>query len=262
MEITYIGYSLEMIRLLINSTYFKVICIITKEGVLSKGFKKKLISDNIYISEVDDNNIENIIKTRVCLIYKYRHIIKKNVIEQHVFFNIHPGSIRDNRGAHPVRWSILLGNKFTYMTLYRIMGIDEGEVIHECKLRIRGLNYLEVDLLMNSKIDESLKYLQKYFEKNESKHYKIVLNGKYRRKIEEKDYTIDLEKDTVKQIRRKINSVKDFGGAVLFINGDKYRAKEVLKNKPHKELEKAGDEFFANCDSKKWVIRCETFKWK
>ena len=85
MEITYIGYSLEMIRLLINSTYFKVICIITKEGVLSKGFKKKLISDNIYISEVDDNNIENIIKTRVCLIYKYRHIIKKMLLNNMFF---------------------------------------------------------------------------------------------------------------------------------------------------------------------------------
>ena len=57
--------------------------------------------------------------------------------------------------------------------------------------------------------------------------------------MQEKDYTIDLSKDNLCVIKRKINSQKNYNGAILFYKNKKIRVKN------YKEENK---KFFLVCD--------------
>lgn len=53
-----------------------------------------------------------------------------------------------------------------------------------------------------------------------------VSEGIYRQKVCEKDYTIDVYNDSEKVIRNKIQSQKQYNGAILYVNGYRFRVSD------------------------------------
>ena len=265
-EITYIGYSDKMISLLLKDKRFTVKSVVSKNNAVSQKNIDFLEKNNIfYVLDDDSSHLESYIKSDVCLIYKYGHIISKAIIDNHSFFNIHPGSIRTNRGAHPVRWSVLLGDECTYLSLYKIDGIDEGLLVNEYKLDIVDLNYEEVDSLMDQNLGKITASLADFLSgKINPAELETVKKGTYRKKVAEADYTIDLTNDSKEIILQKINAVSDFGGAVVFHNDIKYRVGKVYSvedyQKQNANAENTSDNLFLR--GKDCIIKCSKYVWE
>ena len=245
--LTCISYSEPFIKLLADHKIFHLVSVITKKGVLSADTLAYISENSIHLYEMEDDKIREIEKhilTEKVLIYKFGYIIPSDIIAQHDFCNIHPGSIETNRGAHPLRWTILLGEKTTYMTLYQITGIDEGNVICEKEIAVENSDYVDLDHKMDAELPHVLDAYVNYVLHGASVRIMLKEGGIYRPKVQEKDYTLDIDHDTFEVMERKIRAVKDFGGAVMMCNQTKYRVKAIVRR---------GDGY---------VLICEEFRWR
>lgn len=268
MTVTYIGYSNKMIESLIRHEHIDLVSVITKSGVL--GDKEKLILNarKIHVYEMNDDSIykmrEHILTDKV-LIYKFGYIIPRDIIERHDFYNVHPGCLDNNRGAHPLRWTILLGESRTYMSLYKITGIDEGYLISKEEIEVGDSDYKELDKKMDSKIDITLTHLTAFWDKGRIEDLVLKKSGIYRRKVKEEDYTIDLSKDTFISIQRKIRAVCDFGGAVWYQNGVKYRVNQILawSDSFGRDYGRNGmSKVVFEKDGRKYAMICDKYSWR
>lgn len=266
MQLTYIGYSKELIRCLLEDSRIKVVSIITKSDVLSEEDKKVLAKKKIHIYEMGNDvyKIDEHILTEKVLIYKFGYIIPKTIISKYEFYNIHPGSLDNNRGAHPMRWTILLGEEKTWMTLYRITGLDEGYVIFEEEVKVEESDYLELDRKMDNKLKIVLEHFIQFSDQGNPRNAILKEHGNYRPKMEEKDYTIDILKDDYKLIQRKIRAVKDYRGAVLFLNDIKYRVLDIaLKDEINMGKRNAENTYIeVEQRGKIYVLICEHITWR
>lgn len=231
-RIAYIGFSDKMIELLFHDKRFDLKYVITSPNRLSKNTKEYVITDNISLFEVTSKqeiiNAFSEINCELVLMYKFGLIIPKEIVDATKLFNIHLGDMRTNRGAHSLRWTILLGEKLTKMTLYRVDGIDEGLVIDEIDINVSEEDdVISLDDKMSHRLCDLLDSLYKHRIDNDNRKYIIVKNGTYRSKLTEDDYRINLEEDDYKDVLHKINCVKDFGGAIIKISDELYRAVNV-----------------------------------
>ena len=166
-------------------------------------------------------------KSDIVIVYKFEYIIPQNLIDKYTFFNFHGGNLKTNRGAHAVVWSILNQEKQTCLTLYKLTGgIDVGIVIGEYYVDIEQD---DTPISLNKKlwlgIPELLYSLSEYL--NGTIKGKMVAEGEYRRKIKEEDYTINIYTDNFEKIMAKINSQVAYSGAVVWLEGIKYRVRHV-----------------------------------
>lgn len=268
MKLTYIGYSEEMMRRLIESVQFELVSIITRADVLSYEMRKNITDQAIHLYELKKtegvSRIEEHIVTDKVLIYKFGYIIPKDIISRHDFYNIHPGSIETNRGAHPLRWTILLGERKTWMTLYQITGIDEGNVICEEEIDADGSDYVQLDQKMDQRLGLILDRFGSFLEHGGTGSIVLKEKGAYRHKVQEKDYIIDMIHDSLEVMDRKIRAVKDFGGAVVILQNIKYRAREIVvrtENHTNKRERETIPVAFER-DGKKYILICEDYRWK
>lgn len=231
MKISYVGYSDHMIDLLLADRRFQVMSVITGKDKLDTLTRKKIKEKGVSFFEVSSNN--ELLNLRreffydAVIMYEFGLILPKEITLGANIYNIHPGDIDTNRGAHPVRWTILLGEPETKMTMYKIEGIDEGYIVGEVT------SFVDEDddyLSLRKKMEEHLPWLLDRFMDvctHKAQIGRLSKNGTYRRKVEESDYRIDLEKDTYSVVKRKINAMIDFGGAVLMSGGRKYRVSKA-----------------------------------
>lgn len=230
-DITYIGYSEAMIRAILQCHNLNLKGVISGSGKLSEDIMKQLTEKKIEYNEIDEKkeiyNLRKWITSSYVLMYKFGFIIPRDIISNYIFFNIHQGDLRNSRGAHSLRWAIMNGEKEVTLTLYVVNGIDEGYVVTEKKVCVHQTDdYLTMDKKMDKQLDELLEEVLLWDEKKE---YPFIEKGRYMRKLEEMDYTINLETDDYLMMKRKVNAVKDFGGAVVHINEKKYRVHDVNK---------------------------------
>ena len=68
-----------------------------------------------------------------------------------------------------------------------------------------------------------LKEVYEYLLNPENKMTEIVTDGIYRKRLCKEDYTIDLNNDKAEIIMRKINSQKDYDGAIVYVDNKEYR---------------------------------------
>jgi len=232
-NIGYIGSSATMIKILKDWKNHNIcvwFCDSSKESS-----ELELLSEKMQVSLFYINKEEQIIEQMAkCpkqidyfIVYKTGIIIHEKMLDKYSFFNFHPGSLETNRGAYPLVWSVLLGEKEATMSLHQINeGIDAGPLICEKKIYISENDTppclekrLEKEIpLMLDKID---------FYRSGKCDAKIIENGVYRRKIQKNDYTIDFEKDSYEIMCRKINSQKGYEGAVLWYKGKEFRCISV-----------------------------------
>ena len=234
-ETVYIGFSDELIEEILADERYILKDVVTTKGKLADKTKRILSDKSIVLHEIESKGeLVNVIETIRCelvLIYKFGMIIPEKYTSERPFFNIHLGDIRLNRGGHSLRWSILDGDKSTKITLYQIDGVDEGIIVDEVEVDISD----EDDIVtLANKMDFKLKVLLNslylYLQTDFKGGYYTVRNGIYKKKMTPDDYRIDTYLDDYYVVKRKIACMKDFGGAIIDIDGKTYRAYSVVKS--------------------------------
>ena len=182
MKVTYIGYSSEIIEYLFSRNDIEIEYVITKIGMINHEIINMMKKENIEIKYVEKRqdlyDIPEKYYKNVVLIYKFGIIIPDDIIKKGSFFNIHFGDLRTNRGAHSLRWSILLRDTETKMSIYKIDGVDEGLVISENDVFIDDLdNIITLEKKMEDKFRELIDALFK-FQMGRISGYEVK-NGKY-----------------------------------------------------------------------------------
>lgn len=162
------------------------------------------------------------------VVYKTGIILHHNLLQRYSFYNFHPGNLRTNRGAYPLVWTVLLGEKYATMSLHQICEvIDAGPLLEEVSVLVsEGDTPQELERKLEQEIPAMLGKIDSY-RKNKLEA-KIIENGKYRRKIRKDDYTIDFENDSIEVMERKIDSQREYQGAILALNGKEHRCFSVV----------------------------------
>lgn len=242
-KVTYLGYSVEMLKYLQESRYFSVVNAVGVKGRVSDEQKQYILEQGIEYRELgqkkDLYSIEDMLqKSDIIIVYKFEYIIPEEFINKYSFFNFHGGNLKTNRGAHAVVWSILNQEKETCLTLYQLTGgIDVGIVLGEYYVEIEQE---DTTISLNKKlrlgIPELLCKLEAYL--NGTIKGKMITEGEYRRKVKETDYTININKDSFEEIIAKINSQIPYNGAVLYLGGIKYRVRHMLQTENMSDCER------------------------
>ncbi len=225
--LAYMGFSCVAIIEILKSNKFSLKAVICPEDRVNDDILNLCNHSVKLITVSSKKDIPKAIKNAdvsTFLMYKFPIIIPDEVCLNYNVFNIHPGDLRHNRGAHPIIWSILNGDSTTKMTLYKLkIGIDLGQLIYEYELDISSE---DDSITLENKLEKSIpSIIDKLYDQLTNNHFQNVVDiekGTYLRKINETDYTINLETDSLENISRKIRSQRKFEGAILFVNNNKF----------------------------------------
>ncbi len=215
-------------------------------------FKKKYKSINCHsLKPKNEKKIISLLKNnKINLLFciGWSHILSKKIINipNLLVIGHHPTDLPNNRGKHPLIWSIFLGLKFTASTFFIMdAGIDTGKIISQNKIKIK--NNLPVKNLYK-KVQANIKfqiikvvrivvdknYIQTYSKFNKNYKRKRVL-GNYWRRRNDLDGKIDFRMNSL-SIFKLVNSLSDpYAGAHVEIKGKKYKVWKVKINKHYKK---------------------------
>lgn len=233
-DISYWGYSVSLLDMLINSERYNVTCVITQNGKYPDRFEKICKETGTPMLHV--NNREDLI--RACnsiyftnvLVYCFGIIIPEELYLKKTIINIHPGSLETNRGAHSILWSILIPELGAEVAAYKICcsEIDSGELIASTREKCEDD---EKPLELLGKLEKNLPYIlekiYEYFTKGNVRT-RLIKGGIYRERVSPKNYTLNLKNDTKSVIKRKINSQSQYAGAILAEEGREIRITEYM----------------------------------
>lgn len=178
------------------------------------------------------------LKPDVICVVAYGKILPKEILDipQLGCINVHGSLLPKYRGAAPIQWAVINGDKETGITtMYMDVGMDTGDMILKEKVSI-GENETTGELWDRlSKIGGELLV----------KTLKLIEDGNAPRTKQGEDYTIapmldkemaniDWENKTAEQIKNLIRGLNPIMGAYTFVNGKKlkiWKAQVVEENK-------------------------------
>ena len=178
------------------------------------------------------------LKPDVMCVVAYGKILPKEILDIPQFgcINVHGSLLPKYRGAAPIQWAVINGDKETGITtMYMDVGMDTGDMILKEKVSI-GENETTGELWNRlSKIGGELLV----------KTLKLIEKGNAPRTKQGEDYTIapmldkemskiDWENKTAEQIKNLIRGLNPIMGAYTFVNGKKlkiWKAQIVEENK-------------------------------
>ncbi len=178
------------------------------------------------------------LKPDVMCVVAYGKILPKEILDIPQFgcINVHGSLLPKYRGAAPIQWAVINGDKETGITtMYMDVGMDTGDMILKEKVSI-GENETTGELWDRlSKIGGELLV----------KTLKLIEAGNAPRTKQGEDYTIapmldkemskiDWENKTAEQIKNLIRGLNPIMGAYTFVNGKKlkiWKAQVVEENK-------------------------------
>jgi len=233
MDIVYIGSSALGLQKLYEQAKFNIIDTICLKSRVNSDLKKtahklghkiktfRWIKDFKKLIYAYDNSIP-------FFVYQLDMLVPGTLTKKYNFFNLHRGNLKTNRGPNPDIWPILLGHKTTQMSLHKINHrIDLGTLIDTYDVNINQKDDTET---IKDKLEKVIPTLinSMYFYIIGKKKGKKINRGIYRPWITEDDFTINLEKDSLITIERKIKTQKKYNGAIVFINKKKKYVTKVL----------------------------------
>ena len=225
-------YSVKSLEVLKKSDHDIVAVITQPDKKRSRGNKLKAspvkeyaIKENIpvFTPETIKDNIQFIsrLKELSCdlfIVIAYGKILPKAILDipKYKSWNAHASLLPRWRGAAPIQWSILEGDKFTGVGIMKMEeGLDTGDVLVEKQVKIESKDNLKT--LSKSLSDLSAELLLKAIsdiEQNKNSDINLLLKKqtdfqrelKYARIINKLDYIINWEKTSI-DIYRKINAL-------------------------------------------------------
>ena len=156
-------------------------------------------------------------------------ILDKAVLEKIDFYNIHPGSLKSNRGHHPHLWSVLLDEKETEICLHKVTEkIDLGLVIGRVPVPLLP-DDTSFTLLNRAEdqIPALLTALAAYL-RGECEAIDMIREGGYRRQMTYEDYCFNLDKDTLSDMDRKIRARAMHSGGFFDMGDRRVYADKIL----------------------------------
>lgn len=203
----------------------KMVLTPVKEYAISKGLDVK---QPIKIKNNEDfiKEIKQLKPDLICVV-AYGKIIPEEIlnIPRYGAINVHGSLLPKYRGAAPIQWAVLNGDKYTGVTtIYMDKGMDTGDIILKKKVEIgedettgelwERLSKIGADLLVET-IDR-------------------IENKTAPRQKQENDYTlapmlnkeigkIDWENKTALQIKNLVRGLNPIMGAYCFVNGKKVK---------------------------------------
>ena len=205
-----------------------------KEVAISKNipiFQPEKVKNNIEFI----NNLKEINPDVICVV-AYGKILPKEILDIPKFgcINVHASLLPKYRGAAPIQWAILNGDKETGVTtMYMDVGMDTGDMILTEKVKIRedettGELWDRLSKIGGNLLVETLKQIE---------------NGIAPRIPQGDDYTmapmldkqmskIDWENKTAEEIKNLVRGLNPIMGAYTYLNGKKIKfwKVEVAKN--------------------------------
>lgn len=205
-----------------------------KEVAISKNipiFQPEKVKNNIEFI----NNLKAINPDVICVV-AYGKILPKEILDIPKFgcINVHASLLPKYRGAAPIQWAILNGDKETGVTtMYMDIGMDTGDMILTEKVKIRedettGELWDRLSKIGGNLLVETLKQIE---------------NGIAPRIPQGDDYTmapmldkqmskIDWENKTAEEITNLVRGLNPIMGAYSYLNGKKIKfwKVEVAKN--------------------------------
>ncbi len=147
--------------------------------------------------------------------------------------NLHSSLLPNYRGAAPINWVIINGEKETGVTTFFInKNIDEGDIIDSLKVKIHegysaGILH---DKLMNIGAELVLKTVNNIFKNNFSRHKQMISDkDKIAPKIDKELCKINLNQ-TSKEIIRLIKGLSPYPGAKLNFDNKNYKIIDCKKS--------------------------------
>jgi len=200
------------------------------------------LENNIDIVELSNNrevstNFPVVSKNNLGVVAYFGYLIPKPVIESFELgiLNIHPSLLPNYRGAAPLEWAILNGESEVGVSVIKISPkFDEGQILAQSKIELdytmpkeqtyKKLFDLGADLLN--------KNLTEYINGNASLEQQTTSGTIYKApKINKEDGFIELEKENVQSLGRKILALNPWPGTYTTLeNIAKYYNLTPIKN--------------------------------
>ena len=187
------------------------------------------------------NNIEFIEKVRlinpdVICVVAYGKILPKEILEipKKGCINVHGSILPQYRGAAPIQWAVLNGDKTTGVTtMYMDEGMDTGDMILKQEVEIgedetTGELWDKLSKIGASLIVETLKLI----ETGTAPRVKQDDNFTVAPMIEKSMAKINWEEQTALQIKNLVRGLNPIMGAYTTLNGKKYKFWKVDVAKP------------------------------
>lgn len=196
----------------------------------------------IYQPEKVKNNVEFIekikkLKPDVICVVAYGKILPKELLEIPKLgcINVHGSLLPKYRGAAPIQWSVINGDKTTGITtMYMDEGMDTGDMILK----------EEVEIKANETTGELWQKLSQIGSKLLVQTLKLVEQGKAPREKQGDNFTkapmldkemanINWENQTAEQVKNLVRGLNPIMGAYSFLNGKKVKfwKVEILSEK-------------------------------
>lgn len=244
MKIVFMGtpdFSKESLEALYNAKYeilavvtnpdrpkgrgMKMIASPVKEFALEKGIKiyqpEKVRNNEEFISEI------KALKPDVICVVAYGKILPKEILEipSKGCINVHGSLLPKYRGAAPIQWAVLNGDKKTGVTtMYMDVGMDTGDMILKQETKI-GEDETTGELWERlSKIGGDL--LVKTLKKIENKTAPRIKQGDdftMAPMLDKSIAKIDWENKTALEIKNLVRGLNPIMGAYTFLNGKKIK---------------------------------------
>lgn len=203
----------------------KMIASPVKEFALEKGIKiyqpEKVRNNEEFISEIKD------LKPDVICVVAYGKILPKEILEipSKGCINVHGSLLPKYRGAAPIQWAVLNGDKKTGVTtMYMDVGMDTGDMILKQETQI-GEDETTGELWERlSKIGGDL--LVKTLKEIENKTAPRIQQGDdftMAPMLDKSMAKIDWENKTALEIKNLVRGLNPIMGAYTFLNGKKIK---------------------------------------
>lgn len=215
MRIGYLGFSCAMLQALFDSKDFEVATCICERSRWHEGLAKLLSAHETgYVLIEDKAELQQAIAEAgvdTFLMCAFGMILPSSVTENYRVINFHPGSLENNRGRTPVVNSILRGDSYSKMTAHTVNGgIDEGIEVSSRIVEITStMDSQDLARLLDAQLVSMLPEVRDYLE-NGCTH---AAQGLYCSRISADSACLDLSKDWLAEVTRKVKSQAAYGGA-------------------------------------------------
>lgn len=218
-----------------------------KEYTIEKGFKiyqpEKVKNNTEFIEEIKD------LKPDVICVVAYGKILPKEILDipKQGCINVHGSLLPKYRGAAPIQWAVLNGDKITGITtMYMNEGMDTGDMILKEEVTIgenetTGELWNRLSKIGGTLLVETLKRIEEGTAPREKQGEDFTLAPM----LDKQMAKIDWENKTAEQIKNLVRGLNPIMGAYTFLNGKKIKFWKVDLAKEN-EVIAEGIEIFTN----------------
>ncbi len=236
----YIGNLAAVAEYMFFTEELEVITILCEKERITDDLLTFSLLRNIEIKEVDkEHPIEDYINRIpidvIFVMCSYGRRVPIEKCEGHKIFNIHYAALPNYRGRHPSYWATVNNEKRLGVTMHYVTEkFDDGNIVEQIFV---PYYFWEDERDIFDKLTKQVpKLLKSLVEFLKGRDYKMKNSGgKYFAPVEKKDITVDLEKDSPSLIYNKVRSQTRAGGAIMEIDGKRYRVFGIRFSKKNVE---------------------------